>query len=95
MVVSDHATPRAFVDAPARWACTARATLRFPTMARAPEAQGGASRLVALKAVPAGYPLRGKPAGAAQPATRRADTRDVPARGEAWVDAARLLDAGP
>ena len=35
-------------------------TLSFPTMARSSPAQGGNSRLVALKAVSDGYPLRGR-----------------------------------
>jgi putative ABC transport system permease protein len=61
-------------------------------MARAPDAQGGASRLVALKAVPPGYPLRGNLKVAAQPEAPAADTRDIPAPGQAWVDAP-VLDA--
>ena len=36
------------------------ATLSFPTMARSSEDQGGNSRLVALKVVSDGYPLRGR-----------------------------------
>ena len=65
----------------------------FPTMARAPDAQGGASRLVALKAVPPGYPLRGslQVADAAGRAGRR-PRATCPRRGEAWVDAP-LLEA--
>ena len=35
-------------------------TLSFPTMARSSEAQGGNTRLVALKVVAQGYPLRGR-----------------------------------
>jgi putative ABC transport system permease protein len=51
---------------PAQWVAEARSagllavtTATFPSMARAPEAQGGAMKLVALKAAEAGYPLRG------------------------------------
>ena len=61
----------------------------FPSMARAPDERGGATRLVAAKAVADGYPLRGKlelrsseAAGAASEAVAAA-----PAPGEAWVDA--------
>jgi putative ABC transport system permease protein len=61
-------------------------------MGRAPEDKGGASRLVALKAVPPGYPLRGQLQVAREPGSEGARTRDVPARGDAWVDAA-LLEA--
>jgi putative ABC transport system permease protein len=64
----------------------------FPSMARAPEAQGGTTRLVAVKAVGGGYPLRGElqvtdaPGGAVAPA------RNGPEAGTVWVDAG-LLDA--
>ena len=67
-------------------------TMGFPTMGRASDAQGGASKLVALKAVPAGYPLRGQLTVASRPGDAGQGTRDIPARGEAWVDAP-LLDA--
>jgi putative ABC transport system permease protein len=81
----------------APWTTQARAlglssalTLSFPTMGRAPDAQGGATRLVALKAVEAGYPLRGSLRLAQGAARDRLGelTREVPARGQAWVDPA-------
>ncbi len=59
VVSSDNPTPQAFVDKARALGLQGITTLRFPTMARAPDAQGGASKLVALKAVPPGYPLRG------------------------------------
>ena len=65
-------------------------TLVFPTMGRATEERGGNARLVALKVVEAGYPLRGSlrvADGAGQP---DAPVEHVPAAGEAWVDAALL-----
>jgi len=67
-------------------------TLGFPTMGRAAVADGGATRLVALKAVAAGYPLRGQLKVGASPQDAGALTRAVPAPGDAWVDAA-VLDA--
>lgn len=68
-------------------------TLGFPTMGRANEAQGGATRLVALKAVAPGYPLRGQLRLADAPGDAvGAATREIPAPGEAWVDAP-LLEA--
>lgn len=67
-------------------------TYGFPTMARADEAQGGASKLVALKAVAPGYPLRGSLQIATQPDAAGQPTREVPAPGEVWVDAG-LLEA--
>src|SRR4051812_22823097 len=92
VVSSDNPTPEAFIAKARELGLDAVATMGFPTTARAPDEQGGASRLVALKAVPAGYPLRGNLKVAAQPDAPGANTRDVPARGEAWVDAP-LLDA--
>ncbi|MBH1964055.1 MAG: FtsX-like permease family protein [Comamonadaceae bacterium] len=68
-------------------------TLGFPTMGRAGDEQGGASRLVALKAVTPGYPLRGSLRLAQATAdTSGTSTREIPARGETWVEAP-LLEA--
>jgi putative ABC transport system permease protein len=89
---SDQPTPQAFLDKARALGLQTVVTLGFPTMGRAEDAQGGASRLVALKAVQAGYPLRGSLQVASQPEAPGVPTRDVPARGEAWVDAP-LLDA--
>ena len=90
VVASDNPTPQAFVDKAKSLGLAGLATLNFPTMARAPEAQGGASKLVALKAVPAGYPLRGNLQTAPGPDAKASTTRDVPAPGEAWVDRSLL-----
>ncbi|MCX7232005.1 MAG: ABC transporter permease, partial [Burkholderiales bacterium] len=67
-------------------------TLGFPTMARATEARGGNSKLVALKVVAPGYPLRGRLRVATQPEGTGDLTRDIPAPGQAWVEAP-LLEA--
>ncbi|HMA06953.1 MAG TPA: FtsX-like permease family protein [Ramlibacter sp.] len=91
VVSSDNPTPQTFLAQARSLGLQGLATLSFPTMARAPDAQGGASKLVALKAVPPGYPLRGNLQVAPQPGAVGAATRDVPLRGEAWVDAP-LLD---
>lgn len=69
-------------------------TLSFPTMARAADAQGGASRLVALKAVQSGYPLRGRLSVSAQREGAGQPTTDIPAPGQVWVDAAVLEALG-
>jgi putative ABC transport system permease protein len=47
---------------------------------------------VAFKSVEPGYPLRGNLKVAAAPGGASANTRDIPAPGEVWVDAP-LLDA--
>jgi putative ABC transport system permease protein len=67
-------------------------TVGFPTMARAPDTQGGGAKLVALKVVELGYPLRGSLRISTAPGAPDVATRDIPAPGQAWVDAA-LLDA--
>ncbi|MBC5781821.1 ABC transporter permease [Ramlibacter sp. USB13] len=90
VVVSDHPTPAAFIERAQALGLRSVTTLVFPSMARAGETQGGASRLVSLKAVPAGYPLRGQLEVAAQPEARGQRTTEPPARGEAWVDAGVL-----
>ena len=59
VVASDNPTPAAFVQQARTLGLASVTTLSFPTMGRASDAQGGASRLVALKSVEAGYPLRG------------------------------------
>jgi putative ABC transport system permease protein len=91
VVSSDNPTPQAFIDKARSLGLQGLTTLTFPTMARAADAQGGASKLVALKAVPGGYPLRGNLTVTAGPEAPGAATREIPPRGEAWVDAP-LLD---
>ncbi|HYF42673.1 MAG TPA: FtsX-like permease family protein [Ramlibacter sp.] len=86
VVSSDNPTPQAFVDKARSLGLQAVTTLGFPTMGRATDAQGGAAKLVALKAVAPGYPLRGSLQVAAAPDAPAAATRDIPAPGEAWVD---------
>jgi putative ABC transport system permease protein len=92
LVASDQPTPPAFIERAKADGLNVTTTVVFPSMARADEAQGGASRLVSLKAVNAGYPLRGRvilrgpQGGAGEPAA------DIPAQGTVWVDPG-LLDA--
>src|SRR3954469_13059232 len=49
VVVSDAPTPEAFVQQARALGLRSTTTLVFPSMARATDAQGGASRLAALK----------------------------------------------
>jgi putative ABC transport system permease protein len=94
VVVSDQRTPEAFVRQAQALGLQTNTNVSFPTMARAmpmaeantPSANPPATRLVALKAVEPGYPLRGRLEIAGQPAA------SVPTEGEVWVDAA-LLEA--
>lgn len=92
VVVSDQATPPALQALAQSSGLQSSASLSFPTMARAGDAQGGATRLVSLKAVESGYPLRGNLTVSLRGGEAAQATRDIPARGEVWVDPA-LLDA--
>jgi putative ABC transport system permease protein len=92
VISSDNPTPPAFIEKARTLGLQALTTSSFPTMARASDAQGGASKLVAFKAVPSGYPLRGSLTVAPDAQAAGAQTREIPARGQAWVDAP-LLDA--
>ncbi|MGH8848512.1 MAG: ABC transporter permease, partial [Polaromonas sp.] len=92
VVRSDGVTPAAFIAKSQALGLQAISTVTFPTMGRARDEDGGQAKLVAFKAVPEGYPLRGTmkitngTEGAGQ------ETRDIPAPGTAWADAS-LLDA--
>ena len=92
VVASDNPTPEAFVQRAQALGLQSVTTMGFPTMGRASDAQGGASRLVAFKSVQGGYPLRGSLTVALAPGAPEQVTRDIPAPGEVWVDAP-LLDA--
>jgi putative ABC transport system permease protein len=89
---SDNPAPQSFKDKAAALGLQSATSIGFPTMVRATEAQGGASKLVALKAVSGGYPLRGSLKTATAPDTPEVSTRDLPSKDSAWVDAS-LLDA--
>ena len=59
VVVSDKPTAENFQQKAQVLGLKTNATLSFPSMARADDAKGGETKLVALKAVSQGYPLRG------------------------------------
>ncbi|WP_315532830.1 FtsX-like permease family protein [Delftia acidovorans] len=94
VVVGDNPTAPAFAERARAEGLQALETSSFPTMARASDAQGGMSRLVALKSVSEGYPLRGSLRVADAPGAADRATREIPARGEAWVDAPLLESLG-
>ncbi len=102
VVVSDLATPTHIMQRAKADGLQGVITLSFPTMARG-QSQSGAesnSRLVALKAAEAGYPLRGelKVASSLAQADVPEKTKEIPASGEVWVESAGLealgLDVG-
>ena len=98
VVVSDQNTPPAFVQKAQQLGLQTNTNVSFPTMARSAAEQGAASRLVALKAVEPGYPLRGQlqiaptaDAPAVASTSDRKKSSAIPPAGEVWVDPA-LLD---
>ena len=86
VVASDNPTPKLFIERAQALGLQGVTTVLFPTMARAPDDKGGGARLVSLKAVQAGYPLRGDLTVADTADASGTRTREVPQRGEAWVD---------
>ncbi len=92
VIVSDNPTPAAFSARARALGLEVAQTLSFPTMARAVEASGGSAKLVALKVVEPGYPLRGKLTVSSAPDAPESVTHSVPAPGEAWIEAP-LLEA--
>ena len=92
VIVSDNPPPPAFEAKARGLGLQVVETLGFPTMARATEARGGNSKLVALKVVAPGYPLRGALRVATKIDGTGDLTRDIPAPGQAWVEAP-LLEA--
>ena len=92
VVATDRPAPTVFAQEAHRLGLVQVQTLSFQTMARATELQGGATKLVALKAVEGGYPLRGtlRLNDSLGGAERLAG--GIPKPGVAWVDA-QVLDA--
>src|SRR4051812_3577742 len=92
IVASDQPTPPIFEEKARELGLGTATTAVFPSMGRAGEAQGGATRLVTVKAVSDAYPLRGRLRVNAGPGTPEVSIGGAPERGTAWVDPA-LLEA--
>ena len=92
IVSSDRQTPQAFIDEARARGLQVATTAGFPSMGRAPDDKGGASKLVAVKAVSDGYPLRGRLKLRNGPDAPELDSSGAPEPGTVWVDAS-LLEA--
>jgi putative ABC transport system permease protein len=90
IVASDQPAPPAFAAKATELGLSSALTTTFPSMARAGDEHGGATRLVTAKAVADGYPLRGRLRLADAPGGPEAETASAPERGTVWVDAALL-----
>jgi len=92
VVATDNPTPALFTQQAQRQGLKAVHTLTFPTMARASDMQGGSAKLVALKAVEPGYPLRGSLRIKSQTGAIEKVAQTIPERGQVWVEP-QLMDA--
>jgi len=92
VIASDRPAPAAFAEQARSLGLATVNIQTFPTMARTTQAQGGNSKLVALKSVEPGYPLRGTLRITDAPGVPERPARGIPAPGSVWVDA-QLLDA--
>ncbi len=94
IVVSDRPTPAPFVAQAKSLGLATATTAGFPSMGRAPQDKGGASKLVSVKAVSDNYPLRGRltlRAGDDAPERRQGG---APPPGSVWIDPALLSALG-
>ena len=95
VIVSDQATPPAFIKQAKTLGLQSVTTLSFPTMARgevpSEESGAGKSRLIALKVVDKGYPLRGQLKYASDGAS---NTQKIPQPGEVWAEVGALEALG-
>ena len=94
VVVSDNPAPDSFVQQAHELGLQTVASATFPTMGRASQAQGGASKLVALKSVEPGYPLRGVLHLNQGPGQPDLQVRATPESGHVGVDAPLLESLG-
>ena len=92
IVASDQPTPQAIVDKARSLGLATATTTAFPSMGRASDERGGASRLVSVKAVSDGYPLRGRLRLSDGAGTPEVSVAQGPRPGTVWVESA-LLDA--
>ncbi|MFM2329522.1 MAG: hypothetical protein RLZZ494_1625, partial [Pseudomonadota bacterium] len=90
VIHSDHALPPQWAQQAQSRGLRWSQTVTFPSMARAPESRGGATRLVAVKAVDGAYPLRGHLRLRSEPQAPTRTATSGPAPGTVFVDAAVL-----
>lgn len=99
VVLGDQPLPDTLAAQASRLGLRTARTALFPSMARATDAQGGETRLVAVKAVEGPYPLRGRltlgrltDAGLVEPSG--AAPAGGPPQGSVWADAGVLQALG-
>ena len=90
VVASDQPAPPAFAERAKALGLRQATSASFPSMARAPDDRGGEARLVSVKAVSAGYPLRGVLRLRSQADGPVQDVAAAPDPGTVWVEAGVL-----
>jgi putative ABC transport system permease protein len=90
IVASDQPTPPEVIAKAQALGLSMAQTAVFPSMARAPDDRGGASRLVSVKAAGDGYPLRGALRVNGGAGTPESLATSGPVAGTAWVDSQGL-----
>ena len=94
IVASDQPAPPSFEAKAHALGLVTASTANFPSMGRATDAQGGATRLVSVKAVSDAYPLRGRLRLRGSDGARNVDVAKAPLPGTVWVDGAVLDSLG-
>ncbi len=92
VVASDQPAPPEFAARASALGLKQASSISFPSMSRAPDDKGGAVRLVSVKAVSSGYPLRGVLRLRASADGPELAVAAAPERGTVWVEAG-VLDA--
>jgi putative ABC transport system permease protein len=90
VVSSDQPAPAALLAQAEKLGLLTSQSAGFPSMGRAPDDKGGASRLVAVKGVSSSYPLRGQLSLNSGPGTPDVLLAGAPEKGTVWVDPALL-----
>jgi putative ABC transport system permease protein len=93
IVSSDQPAPATFSARARALGLVTATAANFPSMGRAPDDKGGATRLVSVKAVSDAYPLRGKLRVQGSDG-KPVDVAAAPAPGTTWVDAGVLDSLG-
>jgi putative ABC transport system permease protein len=86
VILGDHPLPPLFAQAARERGLVAGEAALFPSMARAPDAKGGAARLASIKAVDASYPVRGSLTIREGETAPPQHVVRAPAPGTVWVD---------
>jgi putative ABC transport system permease protein len=94
VVASDQPAPAGLSQRAQALGLQTASSAGFPSMGRAPDSRGGASRLVAVKAVSPNYPLRGQLQVKSGPEALVQAAAGGPPRGVVWVDEAVLESLG-